>query len=43
VAARLSSYGLGMTVDPNVDMELELTPEDFGPAIVPTAGKEAWE
>jgi len=31
------------TVDPNLDTELEFTPEDIGQAIVPTAGKEAWE
>ena len=30
-------------VDPNVDTELEFTPGDIGQAIVPTAGKEAWE
>ena len=28
----LSSYGLGMTVDPNVQTELELTAEDLGPS-----------
>ena len=41
----LSSYGRGMTVDPNVETELELTPEDLGPAtcIVPTAGKDIYK
>ena len=31
------------SIDPNVDTGLEFTPEDLGPAIVPTAGMEAWE
>jgi len=38
-------YGIEATstVDPNLDTELEFTPGDIGQAIVPTAGKEAWE
>jgi len=39
----LSSYGMGMSVDPNVETELELTPKDLGPSYCPNSWKEASE